>query len=88
MLTKAMCAEWGPAGVQVNAIGPGYFQTDLTRALVEDAEFGAWVRGRTPAGRWGAVEELVGTLLFLASPAADFVCGQVIYVDGGLSSVV
>jgi gluconate 5-dehydrogenase len=88
MLTRGMCAEWGPAGVQANAIGPGYFETDLTRALVEDEGFSAWVRGRTPAGRWGRVEELVGTLLFLVSPAADYVCGQVLYVDGGMSAVV
>jgi gluconate 5-dehydrogenase len=88
MLTRAMCAEWGPAGVQANAIGPGYFATDLTRALVEDERFDAWVRGRAPAGRWGRVEELVGTLLFLVSPAADYVCGQTIFVDGGISAVV
>jgi gluconate 5-dehydrogenase len=88
MLTKAMCAEWGPAGVQANAVAPGYFATDLTRALVEDERFSAWVRGRTPAGRWGRVDELVGALLFLASPASDYVCGQVLYVDGGMSAVV
>ena len=88
MLTRGMCAEWGPAGVQVNAIAPGYFATDLTRALVDDEEFSRWVRGRTPAGRWGRVDELVGALLFLASPASDYVCGQVLYVDGGMSAVV
>jgi gluconate 5-dehydrogenase len=74
--------------VQVNAIAPGYFATDLTRALVDDEEFSRWVRGRTPAGRWGRVDELVGALLFLASPASDYVCGQVLYVDGGMSAVV
>jgi gluconate 5-dehydrogenase len=88
MLTRGMCAEWGPAGVQVNAIAPGYFATDLTRALVEDDEFSGWVHGRTPAGRWGRVDELVGALLFLVSPASDYVCGQVLYVDGGMSAVV
>ena len=88
MLTRSMCAEWGPAGVQVNAIAPGYFATDLTRALVEDERFDGWVRERTPAGRWGRVEELVGTLLFLVSPAADYVNGQIVYVDGGMSAVV
>ena len=88
MLTQSMCAEWGPAGVQANALAPGYFATDLTRALVDDEQFSAWVRGRTPAGRWGRVEELVGALLFLASPASDYVCGQVLYVDGGMSAVV
>jgi gluconate 5-dehydrogenase len=88
MLTQSMCAEWGPAGVQANAIAPGYIATDLTRALVDDERFSAWVRGRTPAGRWGRVDELVGTLLFLVSPAADYVNGQIIYVDGGMSSVL
>jgi gluconate 5-dehydrogenase len=88
MLTRAMCAEWGPAGVQANAIGPGYVETDLTRALVDDERFSAWVCGRTPAGRWGRVDELIGALLFLASPASDYVCGQVVYVDGGMSAVV
>ena len=88
MLTRGMCAEWGPAGVQVNAIAPGYFATNLTRALVADEGFSRWVRERTPAGRWGRVDELVGALLFLASPASDYVCGQVLYVDGGMSAVV
>ncbi|GHF21758.1 SDR family oxidoreductase [Streptomyces griseoluteus] len=88
MLTKGMCADWGPQGVQVNGLGPGYIETELTRPLVEDAEFSAWVRGRTPAGRWGRTEDLVGGLLFLVSPAADFVTGQVLYVDGGMTSVL
>ncbi|MFJ6905789.1 SDR family oxidoreductase [Streptomyces griseoluteus] len=88
MLTKGMCADWGPRGVQVNGLGPGYIETELTRPLVEDAEFSAWVRGRTPAGRWGRTEDLVGGLLFLVSPAADFVTGQVLYVDGGMTSVL
>jgi gluconate 5-dehydrogenase len=88
MLTQGMCADWGPAGLQVNALAPGYIETDLTRALVDDAEFSAWVRRRTPAGRWGTVEDLVGALLFLSSPASDFVNGQTIYVDGGIVAVV
>ncbi len=88
MLTRGMCADWGASGVQVNAIGPGYFQTELTAALVADPEFDAWLRKRTPAGRWGRPEELVGALRFLASPASDFVNGQIVYVDGGLSAVV
>ncbi|GAB2918159.1 SDR family oxidoreductase [Streptomyces mayteni] len=88
MLTKGMCADWGPHGVQVNGLGPGYIETELTRPLVDDAEFSAWVRGRTPAGRWGRVEDLVGALRYLVSPAADFVGGQVLYVDGGMSSVL
>jgi gluconate 5-dehydrogenase len=88
MLTRTMCAEWGPAGVQVNAIAPGYFDTVLTSALVNDPAFDAWVRGRTPARRWGRPEELVGTLLWLASSGSDFVNGQVVHVDGGMTAVV
>jgi gluconate 5-dehydrogenase len=88
MLTKGMCADLAGSGIGVNGIGPGYFDTDLTAALVADEQFSAWVRGRTPAGRWGNVADLVGPLLFLASPASDFVNGQIIYVDGGMSSVL
>ncbi|MFD8811417.1 SDR family oxidoreductase [Streptomyces sp. NPDC059627] len=88
MLTKGMCADLGPLGIQVNGIGPGYFDTELTSALVADEDFSAWVRGRTPAGRWGRVEDLVGALVFLSSPASDFVNGQILYVDGGMLSVL
>lgn len=88
LFTKGLCADLAPHGVQANAIAPGYFATELTRALVEDEQFSAWVRGRTPAGRWGAVEDLVGTLVYLASGASDFVNGQTIYVDGGMTAVV
>lgn len=88
MLTKGLAADLSPHGVQVNALAPGYFATELTKALVEDEAFSAWVAGRTPAGRWGKVEDLVGPLLFLASSASDFVTGQVLFVDGGMTSVV
>jgi gluconate 5-dehydrogenase len=88
MLTRGMCADLAPSGIQVNAIAPGYFATDLTRALVDDAEFSAWVRQRTPAGRWGDTKDLVGALLFLSSRASDFVNGQVLFVDGGMTAVV
>lgn len=88
MLTKGMCADLAPHGIQVNAIGPGYFATSLTAALVADETFSAWVKTRTPAGRWGQVEDLVGTLIFLCSHASDFVNGQVIYIDGGMLSVL
>jgi gluconate 5-dehydrogenase len=88
MLTKVCVPTWGPSGVQTNALAPGYFETELTRSLVEDEEFSAWVRGRTPAGRWGKVEDLIGALVFLASPASDFVNGQVLFVDGGMTAVV
>lgn len=88
MLTKGMCADLAPHGIQVNGIGPGYFATELTAALVNDAAFSAWVQGRTPAGRWGDVKDLVGALIFLSSKASDFVNGQVLYVDGGMLCVL
>jgi gluconate 5-dehydrogenase len=87
-LTKAMCAEWARDGIQANGIGPGYFETDLTAPLRADPGFDAWLRARVPAGRWGDPSELVGAAVFLASAASDFVNGQVIYVDGGLTAVV
>ena len=88
MLTKGLCADLGPKGIQTNALAPGYFSTELTQALVADEEFTQWVTTRTPAGRWGEVEDLIGGLVFLASPASDFVNGQVLYVDGGMTAVV
>ncbi len=88
MLTRAMAAEWAPHGIQVNAIGPGYFATELTRPLVENPEFNQWIQKRTPAGRWGKPEELVGAAVFLASAASEYVNGQILYVDGGLSSTI
>jgi len=88
MLTKGMCADWAGYGLQVNGLGPGYFETELTRPLVENKEFSAWLCKRTPAGRWGKVDELGGAVVFLAAPASDFVNGQILYVDGGLTSVV
>lgn len=83
-LTRGMCTDWARHGLQVNAIGPGYFETPLNQALIDDPVFDAWLRSRTPAGRWGRVEELQGAAIFLASAASDFVNGQVIYVDGGV----
>ncbi len=88
MFTRGLCADLGPHGVQANAIAPGYFETALTRALVDDETFSAWVRGRTPAGRWGDPRDLVGAAVFLASAASDFVNGQTLYVDGGMTAVV
>lgn len=88
MLTFGMCADWAPHGICVNGIGPGYFVTDLTRPLKEDEQFDRWLRARTPAGRWGELEELIGAAVFLAAPASSFVNGQIIYVDGGISAVI
>jgi gluconate 5-dehydrogenase len=86
MLTRALATELGPHNVQVNGIAPGYFRTEMNRALIEDAAFDAWVRGRTPARRWGEPEELGGAAVFLASKASDFITGQVLFVDGGLTA--
>lgn len=84
MLTKAMATEWGKHNIQTNGIGPGYFLTEMTKTLAEDEKFDSWIKGRTPAARWGLPEELKGTAVFLSSAASDFVNGQVIYVDGGI----
>ncbi|HEY4246732.1 MAG TPA: SDR family oxidoreductase [Lacunisphaera sp.] len=88
MLTRAMAVEWARHNLQINGIGPGYFMTELTRPLVENPEFNKWICDRTPAGRWGQPQELVGAAVFLASHASDFVNGQVIYVDGGLLAAI
>lgn len=88
MLTRGMAAEWARSGIQANAIGPGYMLTDMNEALVNDPKFDAWVKTRTPAGRWGRPDELIGTAVFLASRASDYVNGQIIYVDGGMISVL
>jgi gluconate 5-dehydrogenase len=88
MLTRAMATEWAKHNLQINGIGPGYFETELTKPLMENAKFNDWICARTPAGRWGKLEELVGAAVFLASPASNFVNGQVIYVDGGLLAAI
>lgn len=88
MLTQAMAAEWAADGIQANAIGPGYMLTDMNQALIDNPAFDAWVKGRTPAKRWGRPDELIGTAVFLASSASDYVNGQIIYVDGGMLSVL
>jgi gluconate 5-dehydrogenase len=84
MLTKSMAVEWARYNIQVNGIGPGYIITDMTRSLAENTKFDQWLKNRTPAHRWGQPEELIGTLIFLASQASNFVNGQIIYVDGGI----
>lgn len=83
-LTRGMCVDWARHNIQVNGLGPGYFDTELTRPLVENPEFTAWLKNRTPAQRWGNVKELEGAAIFLASGASDFVNGHVLYVDGGM----
>ncbi|MEP0941740.1 MAG: SDR family oxidoreductase [Rhizobiaceae bacterium] len=85
-LTKGMATDWAQHGLQVNAIAPGYFDTPLNEALVNDPEFSAWLEKRTPAGRWGNVEELVGACIFLSSAGSSFVNGHTLYVDGGITA--
>ena len=88
MLTKGMAIDWGPHGLQVNGLGPGYFKTELNQALVDNPEFSAWLVGRTPSRRWGDVEDLVGAAVFLASDASRFVNGHILYVDGGVTATL
>lgn len=88
MLTRNMAAEWGDKGIQTNAIGPGYMATEMNTALIENADFDAWVKQRTPANRWGQPEEMAGTAIYLASDASNYVNGQLIFVDGGMASVL
>lgn len=84
-LTRGMATDWAKHGLQVNAIAPGYFRTPLNQALVDNPEFSAWLEKRTPAGRWGDVQELVGAAVFLSSNASSFVNGHTLYVDGGIT---
>ncbi len=86
MLTRGLAVELAPHGIQCNAIAPGFFATELNSALMANAEFSTWVAKRTPAGRWAQPEELAGAAVFLASSAADFVTGQMLYVDGGFTA--
>lgn len=88
MLTKSMSAEWGQFNIQANAIGPGYILTDMNEALINDKAFDTWVKNSNPAKRWGKTEELIGTAIYLAAPASNYVNGQVVYVDGGWLAVL
>ena len=88
LLSRAMAAEWAKHDIQANTIGPGYIVTEMNEALVRNPEFDAWVKASNPAQRWGRPDELVGTAVFLASAASNYVNGQIIYVDGGWLSVL
>jgi gluconate 5-dehydrogenase len=88
MLTKGLAIDWGQHNIQVNGLGPGYFTTELTEALVKDETFNNWLIGRTPSRRWGDVEDLVGAAVFLASGASNFVNGHILYVDGGVTATL
>ena len=88
MLTKGMAIDWGPHGINVNGLGPGYFATELNAALVADEKFSTWLIGRTPSRRWGNVEDLGGAAIFLASDASNFVNGHILYVDGGVTATL
>jgi gluconate 5-dehydrogenase len=87
-LTRTLAVEWARYGINVNAIGPGYIATDLTAPLQTDEEFSQWVLSKTPLARWGRPEDLVGTAVLLASPAGEFITGQIFYVDGGWTALV
>ncbi len=84
-LTRSMCVEWAKENLQINALSPGYILTEMTRPLADDPKFDTWVKGRTPAARWGTVNDLVGACVFLCSPAANFVNGHNLFVDGGFT---
>jgi gluconate 5-dehydrogenase len=88
MLTKGMAIDWGPHGIQVNGLGPGYFKTELNEALVNNPEFSGWLVNRTPSRRWGDLDDLVGAAVFLASDASNFVNGHILYVDGGVTATL
>jgi gluconate 5-dehydrogenase len=88
MLTKGMAIDLGPHGINVNGLGPGYFKTELNAKLVADETFSAWLINHTPSRRWGEVEELAGAVVFLASDAARFVNGHILYVDGGITATL
>lgn len=88
MLTRGMCVELARHNIQVNAIAPGYFVTEMTQALADDPAFTGWLTKRTPAARWGKPEELIGAAVFLASGASNFVNGHLLFVDGGMRVAV
>jgi gluconate 5-dehydrogenase len=89
MLTKNLATEWARYNIQVNGIGPGYFATEQTAPIrTAGHPFNDFILGRTPAGRWGNPEDLVGTVIYLSSAASNFVNGQIVYVDGGILATI
>lgn len=87
-LTKGMATDWARHGMQINAIAPGYFRTPLNQALIDDPKFTEWLENRTPAGRWGNVDELVGAAVFLSGGGSSYVNGHILYVDGGMTASI
>ena len=87
-LTKTLAVEWAQYHINVNAIGPGYIDTELTATLKADPSFDRWVLTNTPLGRWGKPDELAGLAVLLASKAGDFITGQIFYVDGGWTALL
>ncbi|MBD3308711.1 SDR family oxidoreductase [candidate division KSB3 bacterium] len=88
LLTKGMATDWGKYNIQVNGLGPGYFLTEMTQPLADNPQFDAWLKARTPMGRWGDPQELLGAMIFLASEASNFMSGQILYIDGGILATV
>jgi NAD(P)-dependent dehydrogenase (short-subunit alcohol dehydrogenase family) len=87
-LVRTLAVEWGPAGIRVNGIAPGYIATELTRPLQANSGFNQWVLSRTPAGRWGRPDDIAPAAVFLAGESAGFINGQVLYVDGGWTAAL
>jgi gluconate 5-dehydrogenase len=85
-MTRSLAAQWAELGIRVNAIAPTFVETDLTRAVLADERFAAGLRESIPMGRWAETSDIIGPVLFFASPASGFVTGQVLYVDGGLTA--